>query len=77
MAHQRRTGVELVWQLERFLTRRLQRRVLTQDRVLETAQLRPRLDPDRFNERSPSIAIGLEGVGLSTRAVQRQHALRM
>ena len=44
-----------------------------QDRVLELAQRPSRLKPELLDERAPRLLVSLERLGLTTRAVQRQH----
>ena len=60
---------------DRSCERRLEPRVLAQDRLLELAQLCPRLEPELLVERAPSLAVGLERVRLPARAVERKHEL--
>ena len=60
---------------ERSGERRLERGVLTEDRLLELAQLCPRLEPQLLVERAPSVAIGLERVSLPASAVEGEHEL--
>jgi hypothetical protein len=40
---------------------------------VKLAQLGPGLDPDLFHERLSGLPVRLEGLGLSTAAVKRQH----
>ena len=49
--------------------------VLAQDRRLERAQVRRRLDAEPFDERAVRVAVGGERVGLAAGAVERQHQL--
>ncbi len=51
-------------------------RVLTQDRVVQLAQLLARLDAELADEHRSCATIGLEGLGLSPAAIQREHELR-
>ena len=55
---------------------RLERRVLSEDRRLELPQLRARLESELVCQHATRVAVGLERVRLSARAVQRQHELR-
>ena len=49
--------------------------VLTQDRLLELAQLATGLDPELVHERAARVLVGAERLGLAPRAVQRAHVL--
>ena len=49
--------------------------VLTQDRLLELAQLAAGLDPELVDERAARVLVGAERLGLAPRAVQRAHEL--
>jgi hypothetical protein len=53
----------------------VERRVLAQDRVVQAAQLRRRLDADLLDQRPPGVAVGLERLRLTPAAVQREHPL--
>ena len=55
--------------------RQLQRRVLPQDRLLQLAQRRARLDPQLFYQRPPRRLVDGERVGLPAATVQREHQL--
>ena len=44
---------------------------------MQPAQLRSRLDPDLLDQRRAGLAIGLEGLRLPTRSVEREHPLGM
>jgi len=55
--------------------RRVECRVLAQDRRLELAQLGRRLDAQAVDERLVGQPVGLEGVGLASGAVEGQHLL--
>jgi hypothetical protein len=55
----------------------VERRVLTQDRVVELAQLTARLDPELLDEHRARLAIGLQCLGLATAPVQAQHEPRV
>jgi hypothetical protein len=57
-------------------TRPVERGVLCEDRLLELAQLPPRLDPQLFDERAPRFTEALQRVRLATRPVEREHVLR-
>ena len=61
----------------RLLTRRVERRVLAQDRLVQAAQLGAGLDADLLDQRGARAAVRLKGVGLAARAVEREHALRV
>ena len=67
-------ALELARQLDR--RRRHERLILAQDRRVELAQLRARLDADLPDERRPRVAVRLERVGLAAAAVERQQQLR-
>ena len=49
--------------------------VLAQDRRLERAQVRRRLDAEPVDERAARVAVGRERVGLAAGAVEREHLL--
>ena len=54
----------------------LERGVLREDRALERAQRRRRVDPEALDTSCPRvIAVDLERVGLAARAVEREHLL--
>ena len=53
----------------------LQRRVLTEDRRLQPAQLRARIQAELVGEHPPGVAEGTQRVRLTARAVQGQHQL--
>ena len=61
--------------LQRRRGRRVDRRVLSEDRPLELAERRPRLEAELVKQRLPGVAIDVERIGLTTRPVQRQHQL--
>jgi hypothetical protein len=50
--------------------------VLREDRALQIAQRRPRLEPELVDEHAAGFAKRLERLGLTPRAVQREHELR-
>ena len=56
-----------------LVAERIERRVMGQDRLLERAQVGPRLDADLLDQRVARAAVGLERVGLAPAAVERQH----
>jgi hypothetical protein len=74
-AHQRGAGVQLRGQLGRGVAGRLELGVLAQDRLVQPAQLRPRLRPDRLHERSAEVAVGLQRVRLAAGAIEGEHPL--
>jgi hypothetical protein len=51
-------------------------RVLRKDRPLELAQALAWLDAQHFDQRAARVLVGLQGVRLALRAVERQHQLR-
>src|SRR4029079_10452321 len=55
--------------------RRVEPGVLTEDRLLELAQLAAGLDPELVHERAARVLVGAERLGLAPRAVQRAHEL--
>jgi hypothetical protein len=59
----------------RYERGKAERRVLAQDRALQRAQLRARLEPEFLDEQAPSFAVSVERVRLPPGAVQRQHQL--
>ena len=68
---ERRARLELVRQLGGY--RRVKRRVLPQDRLVQAAQLGAGLDADRVDELVARPAVGAEGVGLAAALVEREH----
>ena len=61
---------------ERLLgRRRLERGIVGKNRLLETLQRLAGLDPELLDEQPPRVAIHLERLGLTTRAIQREHQL--
>ena len=52
-----------------------ERVVLSQDRLLQLSKLRVGLETELLVEELSERAIGLEGVGMATRAVERHHEL--
>jgi hypothetical protein len=55
----------------------LQRRVVGQDRRLEALELRAGIEAQILDQRMASALVGLERVGLSAAAVEREHELRV
>jgi hypothetical protein len=55
----------------------LERRVLSQDRLLEALQLGTRLDADLLDQHCARLAVGVQRVALTAVAIERQHALRV
>ena len=51
----------------------VERRILTQHRLVQVPQLGTRLDADLVDQRSPGCAVSLERLGLAPAAVERQH----
>ena len=49
---------------------------MPEDRLLQALQLLARLEPELLDEKRPPLPVGLQGLGLPTAAVQRQHQLR-
>ena len=70
----RRAAIESRRQLLRA-RRRIERRILCEDRVLQGSELRARLHPDLLDQRAARAAIGLERLGLPAAAVQGKHQL--
>jgi hypothetical protein len=54
---------------------KIEPRVLLEDGLVEAAEPRPRLDANLVHEDLTRVAICLQGVRLSARAIQRKHAL--
>ena len=50
---------------------------MTQDRSLQVAKLRPRIEPGPLAELVPRAAVGSERVRLATAAVEREHQLAL
>ena len=61
----------------RLLPRRVERRVLAQDRLVQPPQLGAGLDADLLDQRRARLAVRLQRLGLAARAVEREHALRV
>ena len=55
--------------------RRRQRRILAQNRLLELAQQRARLEPELLIQRTPRFSVDLERVCLAAGAVESEHEL--
>jgi hypothetical protein len=55
--------------------RRLERRILAEDCLLELLKRRARLEPELVDEQRSSVAVDSESVGLPARPVQRAHQL--
>src|SRR5919204_383131 len=53
----------------------VERRVLTEDPLLELSQFLSRLDPELIDENAPRVAIDVERLDLPPRSVKRQHEL--
>ena len=51
-------------------------RVLPQDRAVQLAEGRARLDPELVHERAASVLVGLERLRLPAGAIEREHQLR-
>jgi hypothetical protein len=58
------------------LGRQVERRILAEDRLLQLAQLPPRLDAELLNEHSARVVVDLERLRVTTRAIQGEHQLR-
>ncbi len=56
-------------------SRRLERRFVAQDRLLQALQLLARLEAELLRQLAPRGAVGVECLGLPARAVQREHQL--
>ena len=54
----------------------IERGVLAQDRLLQAAQLGPRVEPKGLDEREAGVAEDVERLGLPSRAVEGQHQQR-
>ena len=65
------------WRAGQLLPRRVERRVLAQNRLMQPPEIRPGLDADLLYQRGARCAVCLKGVGLAGRAVERDHALRV
>ena len=76
-ADERRTRVELGRQRLGFQPRRIELRILAQDRVVQLAQRGSGLDADLLDERGSRLPVGLQRLRLASRAVQREHPLRL
>ena len=50
-------------------------RVLLEDRLLELAQIAPRLQPELLDERDARLAVGVQRLGLTARAIEGEHEL--
>ena len=57
------------------LARQLERGVLAQDRLLESLQRRARIDSELVPQMLSRLPVGLERLGLTPAAVQREHQL--
>ena len=55
--------------------RDVQLRILIEDRPLEAAQRRPRLDPELLDQGGPRRPVGVQRLRLPARAVEREHEL--
>jgi hypothetical protein len=53
----------------------LEVRVLAQDRLVQLAQRRTRLDPDLLDQGAAGLPVGLERLGLATAAIEGEHPL--
>ena len=53
----------------------VERRVLSQDRLLELSERTPGLDPQLVDECVPAVSVRRERLGLPARAVEREHQL--
>ena len=56
--------------------RRIEFRIVLEDRLLELAELAARLQPELIGEQVPAAAVDVERVRLPSRAVEREHQLR-
>ena len=56
--------------------RRLERRVVLEDRPLEPRQRRPGLEAQLLGQHAPAVPVDLQRLGLAPGAIQRQHQLR-
>ena len=57
------------------LAAQLELRVLPEDRAVELLQAAAGVDAELVHEHSPGVVVGLERLGLPTRAIERQHQL--
>jgi hypothetical protein len=55
--------------------RRIQRRILAEDRAVQLLELAPGLGADLVDEDAPGRCVRLEGVSLPPGAVEREHQL--
>jgi WD domain, G-beta repeat len=77
-AEQRQPRPRPARQLRRKIdSQRVERGILTQDRVVQATQVRPGFHADLLHERGPCAAVGLQGLRLTSRAVKREHPLGM
>src|SRR5262245_34085156 len=53
----------------------VERCVLPENRLFQLLHALTRLEPEVFTEEVPRLPVDLEGIGLSTRSVQREHQL--
>src|SRR5581483_11538909 len=53
----------------------VERRFLPEDRLMQLAQLAAGLDPELVDERRASALVGVEGLGLASRAIESEHEL--
>ena len=68
-ARQRRAGVQLGRELDRFGGRRIELGVLAQDRLVQAPQLRARLDTDLLHQHQARLAVCVERLRLPAAAV--------
>ena len=76
-ARERRARVELGRQRLGFDARRVELRILAQDRVVQLAQRGSGLDADLLDQRRSRLPVGLQRLCLAARAVEREHPLRL
>jgi hypothetical protein len=57
------------------MDRRVERRILIEDRALQALELGPRDDPEFLGQRAMGVLVGLECLGLAARPVEGEHEL--
>jgi hypothetical protein len=74
-AGERRTREQLGRQRLGLEARRVELRILAQDRLVQLAQLGPGLDADLLDQCRSRLPVGVQRLRLAPRAVQREHPL--
>jgi hypothetical protein len=65
----------LGWNRSRCDLRRLECRILPQNRPLELVEGGRWLDPEALDEQTPGVAVDVEGIRLTAASVEREHQL--